>query len=133
MTEYPKDARAPFGALFGKTPEEVFGNLPTPCYILDEGQLRRNGEILADVAEKTGCRILLAQKAFSNYDLYPVLAEYLAGTEASGLYEARLGKEAMPGGEVHVFCGAYREEKFPELLEKLHLCPGMCLPRLPYS
>lgn len=116
MTERIIELRAPFGALFGKTPEEVFGALPTPCYILDEGQLKRNGEILAKVENATGCRILLAQKAFSNYDLYPVLSPYLAGTEASGLYEARLGKEEMPGGEVHVFCAAYREEEFAELL-----------------
>ena len=108
--------RAPFAALGGKTPEEVFGGLVTPCYILDEGQLRRNGEILAGVAARTGCRFLLAQKAFSNYDCYPVLAPYLAGSEASGLYEARLGFEELPGREVHVFCGAYREQDFEELL-----------------
>jgi carboxynorspermidine decarboxylase len=68
------------------------------------------------VAQRTGCKILLAQKAFSNYDLYPVLAPYLAGTEASGLYEARLGAEEMPGKEVHVFCGAYRKDEFDQLL-----------------
>ena len=68
------------------------------------------------MAQRTGCRILLAQKAFSNYDLYPVLSPYLDGTEASGLYEARLGAEEMPGKEVHVFCAAYREEEFDELL-----------------
>lgn len=61
--------------------------------------------------------MLLAQKAFSNYDFYPLLSRYLAGTEASGLYEARLGKEEMPQGEVHVFCGAYREDEFQELLQ----------------
>lgn len=98
------------------SPEELFGKLPTPCYILDEAMLRRNGEILAGVAKRTGCRILLAQKAFSNYDLYSVLSPYLDGTEASGLYEARLGAEEMPGKEVHVFCAAYREEEFDELL-----------------
>jgi carboxynorspermidine decarboxylase len=110
------DFRPPFAGLGGKLPREIFGALPTPCYILDESALRRNGEILAKVAERTGCRILLAQKAFSNYDLYPVLEPYLAGTEASGLYEARLGAEKMPGKEVHVFCGAYREQEFPEIL-----------------
>ncbi len=78
--------------------------------------LRRNGEILAGVAKRTGCRILLAQKAFSNYDLYPVISPYLDGTEASGLYESRLGAEEMPEKEVHVFCAAYREEEFDELL-----------------
>ena len=111
------EARAPFAALRGKTPEEAFGCLATPCYILDESALRRNGEILAGVAARTGCRWLLAQKAFSNYDCYPVLAPYLAGTEASGLFEARLGYETLPEKEVHVFCGAYREQDFAELLQ----------------
>ena len=111
------DTRAPFAGLHGKLPQEVFGGLPTPCYILDEAQLKRNGEVLAGVAARTGCKILLAQKAFSNYDLYPVLAPCLAGTEASGLYEARLGAEEMPGKEVHVFCAAYREDEFEELLK----------------
>lgn len=110
------DARPPFAGLGGRNPAELFAPLPTPCYILDEAALRRNGEILAGVAERTGCKVLLAQKAFSNYDLYPVLAPYLAGTEASGLYEARLGAEEMPGGEVHVFCAAYRADEFEELL-----------------
>ena len=110
------EGRAPFAALDGKTPEEVFGGLVTPCYILDEGQLRKNGELLAGVAARTGCRWLLAQKAFSNYDCYPVLAPFLAGTEASGLFEARLGWETLPEKEVHVFCGAYRADEFDELL-----------------
>ena len=112
-----KDTRPPFSGLSAKSPQELFGALPTPCYILDEAALHRNGEILAGVARRTGCKILLAQKAFSNYDLYPALAPYLAGTEASGLYEARLGAEEMPGKETHVFCGAYREEEFEELLQ----------------
>lgn len=112
-----KESRSAFAGLGGLSPEELFGELPTPCYILDEAMLRRNGEILAGVAERTGCKILLAQKAFSNYGLYPVLAPCLAGTEASGLYEARLGREEMPGKEVHVFCGAYRGEEFEELLQ----------------
>jgi len=111
-----KESRPAFAGLGGLSPEELFGKLPTPCYILDEAMLRQNGEILSGVAQRTGCRILLAQKAFSNYDLYPVLFPYLDGTEASGLYEARLGAEEMPGKEVHVFCAAYREEEFDELL-----------------
>ena len=109
--------RPVFRSLNGGLPEDLFGGLKTPCYIVDEAALRRNGEILAGVAQRTGCRVLLAQKAFSNYDFYPLLASYLAGTEASGLYEARLGKEEMPEGEVHVFCAAYRDDEFDELLQ----------------
>lgn len=108
--------RPMFTALDGQTPNEVFGKIPTPCYIIEEKKLKENGRILAEVSKRTGCKILLAQKAFSNYDCYSLLASFLAGTEASGLYEARLGAEEMPGKEVHVFCGAYREEEFQELL-----------------
>lgn len=110
------DERPPFAGLAAHTPGQLFDALPTPCYILDEAALRRNGEILAGVAARTGARILLAQKAFSSYDLYPVLAPYLSGTEASGLYEARLGAEEMPGKEVHVFSAAYSPKQFEELL-----------------
>lgn len=110
------DQRPAFRMLKGTGPEDCFGALPTPCYIIDEAALHRNGRILASVMEKTGCRILLAQKAFSNYDCYPLLSGYLSGTEASGLFEARLGAEEMPGKEVHVFCAAYRESEFEELL-----------------
>ncbi len=110
------DNRPPFRGLGGQTPKQLFRSLPTPCYIIDEAVLRKNGEILASVMKNTGCKILLAQKAFSNYDFYPLLAEYLTGTEASGLYEARLGAEKMPGKEVHVFCAAYTEAEFDELL-----------------
>ena len=92
-------------------------NLRTPFYLIDEGRLRKNGEILKKVQEDTGCRILLAQKAFSNFYFYPLLKGYLAGTEASGLYEARLGKEEMPDRECHVFCGAYRDDEFEEVLK----------------
>ena len=91
--------------------------LKTPCYVIDEKRLQQNAEVLLSVMSHTGCKILLAQKAFSNYDFYPLLSRYLSGTEASGLYEARLGKEEMPEGEVHVFCAAYRDDEFGELLK----------------
>ena len=71
---------------------------------------------MGDIAKRTGCKMLLAQKAFSNYDCYHLLEPYLTGTEASGLYEAKLGAQEMPGKEVHVFCAGYREDEFAELL-----------------
>ena len=110
-----RDARPPFAAIDGAVPLE-FSALPTPCYLLDEAALTHNAEILGGLARRTGCKVLLAQKAFSNYDLYPLLAPHLAGTEASGLFEARLGAEEMPGKEVHVFCAAYRADEMDELL-----------------
>ena len=87
----------------------------TPYFVVDEGLLRKNLELLRQVQEEAGCRILLAQKAFSMFYCYPLIAQYLCGTTASGLYEARLGKENF-GGETHVFSPAYQEDEFNELL-----------------
>lgn len=113
---YRKDEQAAFGSLTEEKWQQLM-ELPTPSYVIDEEQLRKNGEILLDIQKRTGCKILLAQKAFSNFGVYPLLSSYLAGTEASGLYEARLGKTKMPSGECHVFCGAYKENEFEELLK----------------
>lgn len=112
-----KDLREPFKRFKDINPYELFKGLKTPCYVIDEWGLKYNGKILKDIQDKTGAKILLAQKCFSNYDLYDTLKPYLAGTEASGLYEARLGYEEMPDKEVHVFCGAYRDDEFDELLK----------------
>ena len=105
-----------FVSLGEQNPEILFKGLATPCYIIDEAQLERNAALLKTVSDYTGAKILLAQKAFSNFSFYPLLSHYLAGTEASGLYEARLGKEEMPDKEVHVFSAAYTDADFNQLL-----------------
>lgn len=88
--------------------------LKTPCYVIDEGRLTDNLKILSGVKERMGCSILLAQKAFSCFAEYPLIGKYIDGTTASGLYEARLGKEEM-GLSNHVFAPAYKEADFEEL------------------
>lgn len=90
--------------------------LRTPYFLVDEKRLVRNLEILKDTAERAGCKVLLAQKAFSMYSVYPLMRKYLAGTTASGLFEARLGAEHF-GGETHIFSPAYREDEFGEILK----------------
>lgn len=89
----------------------------TPAYVMDERLLIHNLQILKEVREKTGAKILLAQKAFSMFSVYPLISQYLDGTTASGLYEARLGKEEMENREVHVYAPAYKEEDMRELVQ----------------
>lgn len=89
--------------------------LPTPCYLVDERLLIRNLDVLASVIQRTGCRILLAQKGFSMFSVYPLIGRYLNGTTASSLFEARLGHEEM-GGETHIFSPAYDPGDFPAIL-----------------
>ncbi|MCD7946851.1 MAG: carboxynorspermidine decarboxylase [Oscillospiraceae bacterium] len=86
----------------------------TPCYVVDQELLEGNLRLLRAVADAAGCRILLAQKAFSMFYFYPLIGRYLNGTTASGLYEARLGRGEL-GGETHIFSPAYRPAEFGEI------------------
>lgn len=93
-----------------------FNKLNTPCYVVDESLLIRNLEIMKEVQDRTGCHILLAQKGFSMYSVYPLIGSYLKGVTSSSLFEARLGFEEM-GKEVHIYAPAYKEEEFDEILK----------------
>jgi carboxynorspermidine decarboxylase len=92
-----------------------FDQLPTPCFVVDESLIEKNLHILQGVMQRTGAKIILAQKAFSMTTLYPLIGQYLCGTTASGLYEARLGYEEM-GKENHVFAPAYREDEIDDII-----------------
>ena len=79
-----------FSGLEEYSPEDLFRRLPSPSYVIDETQLECNGFCLLAVAERTGCKVLLAQKAFSNYNFYPLLEPYLAGTEGKSMSSVQL-------------------------------------------
>jgi len=89
--------------------------IKTPYYIVDELLIIKNLEILKRVMNRTGCHILLAQKAFSMFSLYPLIGKYLSGTTASGLFEAKLGYEEM-GKENHIYSPAYNDSEFDEIV-----------------
>jgi carboxynorspermidine decarboxylase len=92
------------------------GRLPSPCFVVDEVAVEGNLKILSDVADASGAKVLAALKAFSMWRLAPLTARYLSGTCASGLHEARLGRECY-GGEVHVFSAAYTQSDLCEILD----------------
>ncbi|MBE6052114.1 MAG: carboxynorspermidine decarboxylase [Clostridium sp.] len=92
-----------------------FNSLKTPCYVVDESLLIKNLELLKYVQDRTGCSILLAQKGFSMYSVYPLIGKYLKGVTSSSLFEAKLGYEEM-GKEVHIYAPAYREDEFDEII-----------------
>lgn len=88
----------------------------TPAFVVDEGLLRQNLDILAEVKHHTGCRILLALKCFAMFSVFPLLREVLDGVCASSPHEARLGREEF-GREVHTFAAAYSESDILDLAE----------------
>lgn len=89
---------------------------PSPCYVIDKAAIEDNLKILNRVQRESGARVLCALKAFSCWNLAPLLREYLSGTCASGLHEARLGREEF-GGEVHCYSAAYKESDLVEILK----------------
>mgnify|MGYP000755488727 FL=1 len=91
--------------------------IKTPCYVIDEAKLIKNLEILKTVQDRTDCKILLAQKAFSNFNFYPLIGKYLAGTTASGINEAMLCHNYMPYAENHIFAPAFTEKDMAEIVK----------------
>lgn len=90
--------------------------VPSPCFVVDEVAVERNLQVLARVQQESGAKVLLALKAFSMFSLAPLIMRYLSGTCASGLWEAKLGREEY-GKEVHVYSAAYTEADLREVLE----------------
>lgn len=89
--------------------------LTTPSFVVDCEAIERNMQVLAEVKRRTGCRVLLALKAFSTFSAFPYLRKTLDGCCASSVHEARLGRETF-GGEIHAFAAAFSEEEMRELV-----------------
>jgi carboxynorspermidine decarboxylase len=95
---------------------KAFENIKTPAYVADITAIRSNLEKAKRIREEAGVEILLATKAFSMFSVFPLMSEYLDGTTASGLYEARLGATHF-GKNVHTYCPAYTEDDLRETLK----------------
>lgn len=89
--------------------------VPSPCFVVDVASVENNLKILRDVQERSGAKVLAALKAFSCWQLGDLIGGYLSGTCASGLHEARLGREHF-GGEVHTYSAAFKEQDLREIL-----------------
>src|SRR5688572_16581351 len=90
--------------------------LPSPCFVVDEATVEENLRILRHVQDASGTKVLAALKAFSMWSLGPLVGKYLSGTCASGVHEARLGREHY-GGEVHTYSAAFSEADLKEVLK----------------
>jgi carboxynorspermidine decarboxylase len=93
--------------------------VPSPCYVVDTTRLRRNLEMLKDVQDRSGARILLALKGFAMHSVFPMMREYLAGITASGPHEAQLGHDFFQK-EIHVFAAAFNEADIEALTPIAH-------------
>lgn len=96
-------------------PAEITGRVETPCYLINEGVIRKNCEVLDLIHQRTGAKILLALKAYALWSTFPLIGRYLHGVCASGAFEARLGREEF-GKEVHTYSPAYSDADMDEVI-----------------
>ena len=90
--------------------------MDTPIYIIEELKLRRNLQLIADVARQADVEIILAFKAFALWKTFPIFREYIRSTTASSLSEARLAYEEF-GSKAHTYSPAYTEREFGEIVK----------------
>jgi len=88
--------------------------MATPIYIIEETKLRRNLQLIADVAAKADIEVILAFKAFALWKTFPIFREYISSTTASSLSEARLAYEEF-GAPAHTYSPAYTDEEFDQI------------------
>ena len=91
-------------------------NIHTPAYVIDENQLENNLILFDQIQKKTGCKVILALKAFANYETFPIFKNYLAGTTSSSLYELKLAQEFF-GKENHIYAPAFNPKEFSEICQ----------------
>ena len=83
-----------------------FSLFPSPCYIMEEGLLRKNLALIKSVADRAGVEIILAFKSFAMWRSFPIFREYIDHSTASSVYEARLALEEF-GSKAHTYSPAY--------------------------
>jgi len=98
---------------------ERLKNLPSPCWVLEEKKLQYNLELLREIKEKSGAKILLALKGYALWKSFPLIRTYLDGCCASGLHEAMLASETF-GREVHTYAPAFKEEEIEKIAAISH-------------
>ena len=99
-----------------KLNEDILNKLPSPCWIAEEELLKRNLEILKDIKDRAGIKILVALKAYSLWHTFDLIRKYLDGCCASGLYEAKLGREKL-NQEVHTYSPAFKASEIEEIAQ----------------
>ncbi len=115
LTRLIKNAKKKRFAAAAKRFADVAKSLArTPAYVLDETLIEENMRVMRYVKDRTGCKVLHALKSYASFTTFPMMRRYLDGTCASGLHEAKLGREEF-AGEVHTFSAAYREDEIGDI------------------
>jgi len=99
--------------------KNTLNTLPSPCWLLEEEKLQKNLELLSNIKQESGAKILLALKGYALWKSFPLIKPYLDGCCASGLHEAKLAYDTF-AKEVHTYSPAFKEEEIEEIAKISH-------------
>lgn len=99
-----------------KVDTTTYKEINRPMYIIEEERLRRNLQLISDVAKRSNTEIILAFKAFALWKTFPIFREYINATTASSLAEARLALDKF-GSKAHTFSPAYTDYEIDEIAD----------------
>jgi carboxynorspermidine decarboxylase len=99
--------------------KNILSNLPSPCWLLEEEKLQKNLELISNIKQQSGAKVLLALKGYALWKSFPLIKPYLDGCCASGLHEAQLADETF-SKEVHTYSPAFKEEEIEEIARISH-------------
>ena len=97
-------------------PIKDISELKTPCHIIDLDRLMDNLEKINLLKKSSGCKVLLAVKGFSSPHFFAYMQSYIDGISASGLYEAKMGKESF-GGFVQTYSPGFQSRNMAEIVK----------------
>ncbi len=95
--------------------------IKTPAFILNETQLVSNLTTLAEIREKSGCKVLYAMKALPCARVLEITKPFIEGFSVSSLFEAQLAQEVLGANskegkfEVHLTTPALIADELYEL------------------
>ena len=98
----------------GRFADFDLSRVPSPCFVIDEVKLAENLGILKSLGAAANANILLALKAFSMWELAPLISAHLDGCCASGLWEAKLAHDRF-GGHVSTYAPAFKPTEIDEI------------------
>src|SRR5690606_37621247 len=89
--------------------------ISTPYYLIDKTALLRNLQIIDQVRERSGAKVLLALKCFATWSVFDLMQQHMDGTTSSSLYEVKLGHQKF-GGETHAYSVAFADHEIAEVV-----------------
>ncbi|MFI3327898.1 MAG: carboxynorspermidine decarboxylase [Rikenellaceae bacterium] len=102
-----------------KAVNNLWADVPSPCYVVSEEALLRNLAVIDRVREESGAEVIVALKASAMWSIFDLLAAHSDGATASSLAEAELVREKFGAGGAlsHTYAPIYDPQEVERIVE----------------